>query len=88
MNSLVMNGQCFSTKSVTFGVPQGSILGPLLCVISLSDLSFEPERNLVLFVDEMIIILHGKDDGQLHALIKRARDKAFELFTANEFKLN
>ena len=48
---------------VTCGVPQGSILGPLLflCYINDMELSISPESKLVLYADDSAILYSHKD---------------------------
>ena len=47
-----LNGQSFSWTNVNAGVPQGSILGPLLFLIYIDDLSDGLSSNAKLFADD------------------------------------
>ena len=49
---VVLNGQNFSRKGITSGVPQGSILGPLLFLICINDLPDGFSSNCKLFADD------------------------------------
>ena len=49
---VVLNGQCSSWMDVQAGVPQGSIVGPLLLLIYFNDLSDNLVSNPKLFADD------------------------------------
>ena len=50
---LVLSGQTSSWELVKSGVPQGSVLGPLLIVIYINDLPDNLESNCKIFADDI-----------------------------------
>ena len=53
-------------KDVTCGVPQGSILGPLLFILHINDFSGVSDKLFyVLFADDTNVFLSGKDMNTL-----------------------
>ena len=56
------NGICSSTKDVKYGVPQGSILGPMLCLMYIIALcSICKYTTPILFADDTNLFSSGKD---------------------------
>jgi hypothetical protein len=49
---VVVNGSGSSTKDVTSGIPQGSVLGPILFVLFINDLPDVVDSDIYLFADD------------------------------------
>ena len=60
---VILNGQFSSWTSVNAGVPQGSILGPLLFLIYINDLADGLSSNAKLFADDtsLFSVIHDVD---------------------------
>ena len=61
---VILNGQMSSWRPVLAGVPQGSILGPLLFLIYINDLPNELKSNAKLFADDMSLYTIVKDKNE------------------------
>ena len=53
---VILNGSCSSFLAITSGVPQGSILGPLLFLIFINDLVDNIESDIFLFADDTSLL--------------------------------
>ena len=72
---VVINGQSSTWKNTTAGVPQGSILGPLLFLVFINDITANIESDIHLFADDTslmdIIENHINTYAKLNRDLKR-----------------
>ena len=61
LQRVVLNGQASSSRPVLAGVPQSSILGPLLFLVYINDLLNELKSNARLFADDTSLFNIVKD---------------------------
>ena len=86
---VVFDGEKSDTNNIKCGVPQGSILGPLLFVLSVNDIcNVSPLLFKILFADDTCVLLSGKN---LNTLIDHMNTELISLnnwFKANKLSLN
>ena len=91
-----MNNNSYKSciKNVTCGVPQGSILGPLLFVFYVDDIiNTSTILNFVLFADDTTILYFHKDLANKLVMIKnelqkKKKKKNTDWFKANKISIN
>ena len=65
---VVIKGQASSWEFVTSGVPQGSILGPLLFLVYIDDIIKDIETNILLYADDTLLLHPINEPNSFHAL--------------------
>jgi hypothetical protein len=83
-----IRGEHSSLKEISCGVPQGSILGPLLFILLINDL---PNASLffkLLYADDTTLIKSGSDLFQLYRDANVELEKLSDWFKANKLTLN
>ena len=61
--SVVLNGQTSKWSQIKAGVPQGSVLGPLLFLVYINDLPQRITSNVKLFAGDTLIFLVDRDSS-------------------------
>ena len=76
-------------KNIKFGVPQGSILGPLLFILHVNDIpSTTSLFEIILFADDTTLLYSHPDIATKINLINKELSEIFNWFKANKLSVN
>ena len=87
MQFTVVNGKESSKRSLQCGIPQGSVLDPILFLIYINDL-FNSSNALNIFTDDSNLFFSHKDVRCLETIINNELKLVFDWLCANKLSLN
>ena len=89
MQYVLVNASDSETKRVTCGVPQGSVLGPILFLLYINDLpNISKHLKFFLFADDTNIYLEDSSLNALEKVMNKELKKLYEWLYINRLSLN
>lgn len=86
--AVYINGEWSDLVGLKYGVPQGSVLGPLLFLISINDLPHNVVCRTVLYADDTTFLNISNNFSELSNLVNVSLADAGVWFKANGYLLN
>ena len=77
-----------SSANITCGVPQGSILGPLLFLIYVNDMSAVVKNKLLLYADDSAILVSAKNKCDIENLLSQDLNIVSQWLVCNKLSLH
>ena len=85
----VVNGKKSTTKKIETGVPQGSVLGPLLFLIYVNDITTcVKDCKTTLFADDTQLALHDRNLNSLKQKSETALKNVYDWLVSNKLSLS
>ena len=82
--SISVNGTISEPMSIQFGVPQGSVLGPLLFIMCINDLPLVVKVcSVELYADDTLIFFAGKSVREIESQLSSDLDSLISWFRSN-----
>ena len=83
-----VNNCSSSLNRIKTGVPQGSVLGPLLFLLYINDVAANVSEDLTLFADDTSVFILHKDLKELMSSAKNCLERLNEWFIENKLSLS
>ena len=86
---VICNNQLSKTCKMSIGVPQGSILGPILFLLFINDLTqFSGLSHCNLFADDALFYVHGRDIESINSKLQNSIESIADWYKRNKLSLN
>ena len=82
------NGGKSACKQVTCGVPQGSILGPLLFTLYVNDMKNSVNCDLYLYADDSALVVGGRDATKIEQTLSKEMENLSIWLEQNKLSLH
>ena len=87
--SVRINGEMSTKREITYGVPQGSILGPLLFLININDMPHAVCKSTIYhFADDANLLYSCKTLKELRKIMNNDLKRLYDWLCANRLSLN
>ena len=83
-----VDGTMSVAKGITCGVPQGSILGSLLFLLYINDMSATVKCKLLLYADDSVLLASGKDLAEIEATLSSELESVNDWLSDNKLLLH
>ena len=85
---VVANGTSLESGIVSCGVPQGSILGPLLFLCYVNDMSISVKCKLLLYADDSALIVSGSNPQLIADTLSKELESCKQWLMDNKLSLH
>lgn len=83
-----IDGKISQRVPIQIGVPQGSILGPLLYLLYVNDIGNSCSGNILSFADDTTLYMSHSDLNELYAKANMHANELYQWFCSNKLSLN